>query len=376
MKRILLFSGKGGVGKTTVAAATGVAAARAGHRVLVLSFDIAHSLADVFGSDRKLFDQANGRPVEVTAGLEIQEIDVQEEIETRWQEAGNAFSILLEASGVRDVAPEDLALMPGMEDLVTLLYLNQNARNTCYDVLILDCPPTADSLRFVSLPRTIDWYLRKRFGAHMTDMPARGLGELREGISGVEKILHDTALTSVRLVATPESMVLRETQRAYMYFNFYGLVTDMLIINRVFPKAGPIAAWRRSQEPVLTRMREIFDSIGIVELPFHREEILGTGRLQQLADELYEKSDPIAAKLSQPPFTLDESTANPRICVAMPFAGRDEVKLHREDDCLIVRVGSFKRHIPLPGNLRKADVTKATMSDGNLTVTFRSTMTA
>lgn len=375
MKRILLFSGKGGVGKTTIAATTGLATAKSGHKTLVLSFDIAHSLSDAFALDRKLFDHSLGQPVEVAPRLHIQEIDVQEEIESHWKRAGNAFSVLLNASGIRDVAPEDLALMPGLEDLITLLHLNRNAHTPEYDVLILDCPPTGDSLRFVSLPRTIEWYLRKRFGIRLTDIAARGeggLSELRDGIAGVEAILHDSTRTSVRLVATPENMVLRETQRAYMYFNLYGLATDMLIVNRVFPAKGAIAPWRKTQEPILKRMRKVFDSIRIAELPYSSESMQGAKHLGALAHLLYGDSDPIAAEPHPPAFRLDESSKRPRILIAMPFVEREEVKLHREDDFLIVRVGSFKRHIPLPRNLQSSPVEEAKISQGNLAVTFGS----
>lgn len=379
MKRILLFSGKGGVGKTTVAAATALAAARAGHRTLLLSFDLAHSLADSFALKRSLFDQAGGRATPVAPRLDIQEIDVQAEVERSWREAGNAFSLLLAASGVDNIAAADLALMPGMEDLITLLHLNQHAHDECYDLMVIDCPPTGDSLRFVSLPRTIDWYLRKRFSlgaiGEESDHARAGrapesLLDLRRRLVGVEALLQDPARTNVRLVTLPEKMVIRESQRAFMYFSLFGLVIDRVIINRVFPATGEAAAWRRSQAPALARLHELFAPITISEVPFFPEEVVGLERLGKLADHVYGETDPLASGPTAPVFRLEESATGRRLVVAMPFVESTDLDLHREEDCLIVRVGSFKRHLPLPPALQHAELLSARIHDGSLVVEF------
>lgn len=379
MPRILLFSGKGGVGKTTVAAATGVTLARLGIRTLVLSFDLAHSLADAFGLDQSLFDQRKGRPIDVCTNLTIQEIDVQEEVEQNWRDKGNAFSALLAASGVTEVAPEDLALMPGMEDLITLLHISKHADDTDHDVIVLDSPPTGDSLRFVSLPHTVDWYVRKRFGIDTapkrrpgspSSSTAENLIDLRARLARVEGLLRDSSVTSVRLVATPERLVFRETQRAYMYFSLYGLVTDMFIANRVFPAKGPAAQWRRSQEPILEQFREMFAPVPIIELPLHTEELVGLEELEKLGREIYQDRDPAAKGLSTPVYYLDETSDQPCLIVSMPFASQNEVDLHREADSLIVRVGSFKRHLPLPPELQRAKIVNARLTDGQLRIQF------
>ncbi len=377
MKRILLFSGKGGVGKTTIAAATALAAARAGHRTLLLSFDLAHSLADSFGLERTLFDQAGGRATSVAPRLEIQEIDVQAEVEASWREAGNAFSMLLAASGVQDAGSADLALMPGMEDLITLLHLNRHAQDDRYDLLVIDCPPTGDSLRFVSLPRTIDWYLRKRFGLAPVDEPSGRSGrapesllDLRRGLSGVEHLLQDAARTSVRLVLLPEKMVIRESQRAFMYFSLFGLVIDRVIVNRVFPADAGTAAWRRAQEPALALVRDRFAPLPIVEVPYFPGEVVGIDALAELAHCVYADGDPLACGVAAPVFRLEEDVAGRRLVIAMPFVDRTDLDLHREEDCLIVRVGSFKRHLPLPRDLQRAEITSAQVRDGALIVEF------
>lgn len=379
MKRILLFSGKGGVGKTTVAAATALAAARDGHRTLLISFDLAHSLADSFALKRTLFDQAGGRATEVAPHLDLQEIDVQAEVEASWREAGNAFSLLLAASGVQDAGAADLALMPGMEDLITLLHINRHARDDRYDLMVIDCPPTGDSLRFVSLPRTIDWYLRKRFGLetaetstspHRAHRASESLLDLRRNLAGVEQLLQDPARTSVRLVTIPERMVIRESQRAFMYFCLFGLVVDRVFVNRVFPSHGATAAWRQAQEPALLTLRELFASIPIAEIPFFAHEVAGPERLAELAAHAYRDAEPMACGRTTPVFRLEEDATGRRLVMALPFIERTDLELHREEDCLIVRVGSFKRHLPLPPPLRRVAIASARVRDGALVVEF------
>jgi arsenite-transporting ATPase len=309
----------------------------------------------------------------------MQEIDVQAEIDTAWREAGNAFTLLLAASGIEDARASDLALMPGMEDLITLLHVGRHAADRSYDLMVIDCPPTGDSLRFVSLPRTIDWYLRKRF--RLGAVPAAEakadagpapttLHALRRRLAGVEAMLQDPARTSVRLVTLPETMVLRESQRAFMYFNLFGLVVDRVIVNRVFPAKGATAAWRRAQEPALRRVRELFLPVPVVEVPYFPHEVVGPERLAELAAHVYAGTTAAARGVTHPAFRLEQDATGRRLLVAMPFVTRADLDLHREEDCLIVRVGSFKRHLPLPPELQHAAVRSARIQDGTLVVEF------
>src|SRR5690242_10411909 len=162
MKRIILVSGKGGVGKTTVAAATGLSSARQGYRTLVLSFDLAHSLADSFDRNEDLFPETKGLPVTVTENLQIQEIDVQEELDRHWKEIYRFSSALMVGGGLQEIVADEVAIMPGMEDIVALMKLNEYVKRGDYDVVVLDCPPTSEALRFVSISTALDWYVRKR----------------------------------------------------------------------------------------------------------------------------------------------------------------------------------------------------------------------
>ena len=301
MPRILLFSGKGGVCKTTVAAATGLSAARSGRRVLILSLDLAHSLSDAFGLERTLFDHGSGRPTPVADRLEILEIDVQQEVEDRWHDSTNVFSLLLASTGIQDTLAEDLVLMPGMEDLITLLYLNRHAHDDRYDLIIIDCPPTGDSLRFISMPKMLEWYVRKRFGfTPGSENPGKqesttgGLVDMYRGLAGVDALLQDASTTSVRLVTSPERIVLRETQRAFMYFSLYGLVTDRVVVNRILPTSAGFAPRRRAQATVIKSMENLFAPLPISRVPFYEHEVVGEEPLNQLAEDLYGSTDPAA----------------------------------------------------------------------------------
>ncbi len=229
--RILLYTGKGGVGKSTVAAATGMTLARRGLKTLVMSVDAAHSLADAFDLDVRLTDKNRGEPLAVEENLWIQEVDVTEEIERHWKEISGYITTLLAVTGVEEVLAEELAIFPGMEEVSALLYVNRYAKENAYDALILDCAPTGESLRFVSLPPTLDWYMRKLFRLERrilkvarpvlekaVDIPLpadryfENIQALAEKLDGVDALLKDPAVTTVRLVTNPEKIVIRESR--------------------------------------------------------------------------------------------------------------------------------------------------------------------
>ncbi len=252
--RIILFAGKGGVGKTSVAGATGARSAQLGRKTLIMSLDAAHSLADIFDLDRELMDKNRGEPLQVADNLWIRELDVQEEIHKHWGEVYNYFSALLNTTGFDEVLAEELAIIPGMEEVSSLLYINQYAREKEYDTIILDCAPTGESLRFISIPTALEWYIKKVFNLerriakvmrpvvrHMTDVPLpqddyfAALERLFKRLNGVDALLTNPDITSVRLVTNPEKIVIKETQRAFMYFCLYKMCIDGIVMNRVLP---------------------------------------------------------------------------------------------------------------------------------------------
>src|SRR6478752_146182 len=271
--RILLFSGKGGVGKTSLAAATGLELSRLGHRTLVMSVDPAHSLADAFDLETGLFHSKTGDPLTINDHLAIHEVNIQKEIKRHWSEISAYVTSVLRTTGISDVEAEELAILPGMEELSAMMYVNQFRREQRYDVIVLDCAPTAESMRFVSMPTTLEWYMKHIFPFQRgilkavrplanrvspvelpTDSYFANIQDLFGKLDGIGELLENPKITSVRLVTNPEKMVLRETQRAFVYFSLHGLAVDGVIVNRVLPseiKDEWFREWRESQARIL-----------------------------------------------------------------------------------------------------------------------------
>ncbi|MDE3196487.1 MAG: ArsA family ATPase, partial [Acidobacteriota bacterium] len=325
--RILLYSGKGGVGKTSVAAATGVQLARKSHRTLVMSVDPAHSLADSFDLGGQLFHGATGSPINVAGNLWIQEVNIQQEIKRHWNEISSYITSLLRTSGIGDVEAEEMAIFPGMEELSALMYVNQYRRTKEFDCVVLDCAPTAESLRFVSLPTTLDWYMKHVFSFERkllkairplanrmapVELPAdtyfQNIADLFSKVEGIDAVLQDANATSVRLVTNAEKMVLRETQRAFVYFSLHGLTVDRIVVNRLFP-AGIhddfFTNWRDLQSKVLAEIEAYFAPVAVSKIPLFRSEVLGLERLRELARVLYaDDEDPADVTRTERPYSF------------------------------------------------------------------------
>ncbi|MGE3957821.1 MAG: ArsA family ATPase [Vicinamibacterales bacterium] len=389
--RILLYSGKGGVGKTSVAAATGVQLARLGHRTLVMSVDPAHSLADAFGLRAGLFDARTADPFEVRPLLHVQEVNIQVELKRHWKEIAGYLTTVLRTSGLGDVEAEEMAILPGMEELSAMLYVNQYRKQDTYDVIVLDCAPTAESLRFVSMPTTLDWYMKHVFPMERrvlnavrplvnrvspVELPAdsyfANIKDLFDRLDGIETVLQDPQVTSVRLVTNAERMVLRETQRAFVYFLLHGLSVDGLIVNRVLPpeaQASFLAGLHGSQQQVLAEMASYFDPIPLRQVPMFTDEVVGLDRLDRLADLLQALNpDPAEVTRTERPYAFERRNGVHQVRVAMPFAGKGEVGLFKKGDELVVEVGVFRRHIGLPTTLAALQPVRATFEDRTLVV--------
>src|SRR6266851_2222263 len=271
--RILLFSGKGGVGKTSLAAATGLQLSKLGYCTLIMSVDPAHSLADAFDMETGLFDAKTGDPYPINDNLSIHEVNIQKEIKRHWREISAYVISVLRTTGISGVEAEELAILPGMEELSAMMYVNQFRREQRYQVIVLDCAPTAESMRFVSMPTTLEWYMKHVFPFQRglvkavrpianrvspvelpTDKYFANIQDLFGRLEGIGELLENPEITSVRLVTNPEKMVLRETQRAFVYFSLHGLAVDGVIVNRVLPDAITDAwfeEWRASQAKIL-----------------------------------------------------------------------------------------------------------------------------
>ena len=394
MPRIILISGKGGVGKTTVAASTGWAAAKKGHRTLVLSFDLAHSLSDSFDQEEQLFLQHKGLPRRVAENLDIQEIDVQEELERNWRDIYRYSAALMTGGGLDEVVAEEVAIMPGMEDMVALLHLNRYVSEKRYDVIVVDCPPTSEALRFVSFSTTLDWYARKRLKtdqalvkvlrpmaavigeAAKTYLPDdsyfTALQRLFDRLHGIDQLLHDPAVTSVRLVTNPEKMVVRETQRAFMYFCMYGITIDSVVINRLLPKTeGYFAEWARAQAAHSEDIKEYFAPVPVTGLPLMPKEVVGTAQLEAFSQLLYAERDPAEFFVNTPAYGFTKTPSGDyRLEIKLPFVSKEQIDVNRKNEDLVVRIGTFKRNVLLPRAIAHLRTEGASMENGRLVVRF------
>ncbi len=386
-----MFTGKGGVGKTSLAAATGMKLAELGHRTLIMSIDPAHSLADCFDLDNDLFRAQTSDPLAVSGQLSIFELNIQKEIKRHWQEISSYVSAVLRTTGISGVEAEELAILPGMEELSAMMYINQYRRENRYDVIVLDAAPTAESLRFISMPTTLDWYMKHIFPFQRnllkavrpianrvapfelpTDSYFVNIRELFEKLEGIDEIMGDPQITSVRLVTNPEKMVLRETQRAFVYFSLHGLTVDSIIVNRVLPAEVRdvwFNDWHMSQENVLREIEEYFAPVPVKRVPLFSHEVLGKQRLQELAALLYPGGeDPSAVTRTEKPYSFEKRNGTYEIRVLLPFATKGEIGLFKKGDELVVEIGTLRRHIGLPRSMASLSPSRAKLEKGLLTV--------
>jgi arsenite/tail-anchored protein-transporting ATPase len=393
--RILLFSGKGGVGKTSLAAATGLELSRLGYRTLVMSVDPAHSLADAFDIETTLFHAKTGDPYSIDKKLAIHEVNIQKEIKRHWREISAYVISVLRTTGINDVEAEELAILPGMEELSALMYVNQFRREDRYDVIVLDCAPTAESMRFVSMPTTLEWYMKHIFPFQRgllkavrplanrvspvelpTDNYFANIKDLFSRLDGIGDLMEDPKITSVRLVTNPERMVLRETQRAFVYFSLHGLTVDGVIVNRVLPAEVTdqyFQEWRISQAKVLEEIDRYFAPVAVKRVPLFTHEVLGRERLQELARSLYDgKEDPAAVTRTEAPYTFTKSAhGGYQVCLQLPFAAKGEIGLFKKGDELVVEIGTLRRHIGLPTSMAGLSPGRAKLENKILTVEMK-----
>src|ERR1051326_7242078 len=392
--RILLFSGKGGVGKTSLAAATGLELSRIGYRTLVMSVDPAHSLADAFDLETNLFFGKTGDPYPINERLAIHEVNIQKEIKRHWREISSYVISVLRTTGINDVEAEELAILPGMEELSAMMYVNQFRREDRCGVIVLDCAPTAESMRFVSMPTTLEWYMKHIFPFQRGILKAvrpianrvspvelppdtyfANIQALFGKLDGVGELLEDPKSTSVRLVTNPERMVLRETQRAFVYFSLHGLTVDGVIANRVLPEQVTDAffeEWRSSQNRILEEIEAYFAPVAVKRVPLFTHEVLGRERLEELAGALYTpKEDPAAVTRVEAPYTFSKQNSHYEVRLRLPFAVKGEIGLFKKGDELVVQVGTLRRHIGLPTSMAALSPSRAKLENKILTVEMK-----
>jgi arsenite-transporting ATPase len=384
--RVLLITGKGGVGKTTVAAATAVHAADLGHRTLVMSTDPAHSLADAFQLD------FGDEPTRVTPMLAAQQINSQQRLEESWGEVRDALTDLFDWSGLKGIEAEELTVFPGMDEIFSLVTVRDHVRSGEYDVVVVDCAPTAETLRLLSLPEVLSWYMEKMFPigrrvakvvrpmlSKVTSMPVAddkvfaAVQRFYDRLDGIREILADPDVTSARLVMNPEKMVIAEARRTYTYLGLFGYPVDAAIVNRVLPDTvtdSYFAKWREIQKGHLASVEEGFADVAIRHLRLFNEEMVGLDLLRQVGDELFGDTDPTARMSEGQPFRVEDVGDEVVIVMTVPFAERSDVDVMRNASELIVTVGPYRRSIILPDSLGRRHVRRAQLLDGELRITF------
>ncbi|MGP3930791.1 ArsA family ATPase [Nonomuraea sp. KM88] len=375
--RVLLFTGKGGVGKTTAAAATATLAAARGLKTLIVSTDTAHSLADALDAE----------PGEIAPGLHLHQVDTQKTLERHWGELREYARGVLEELGLDEVTSEEITVLPGAEEIIALLELREHAREGRWDVIVVDCAPTAETLRLLALPEALDWHVSRlmpvgrklvrlvspfvRSVAHVSApgeevMSAaerfhRGLMEVRELLTG------DHA--SVRLVLTPEAVVLAEARRTMTSLNLYGYRVDAVVANRVFPDGDADewrARWVEAQSRLLAEAEESFAPLPVYVVPYLPAEPVGRKALAELGASMYGGSDPFAPHAIEPPLRMSAD----ELALALPGADRDDIDLARKGDELIVTAGPYRRILALPAALARRKISAAALRDGVLSVRF------
>ena len=385
--RVLLFTGKGGVGKSTVASATAAQAAAAGHRTLVMSTDAAHSLADAYGTAI-----ADGTPTQVAPGLFVQQIDAQRRFEQSWADIQGYLLSVLEVVGVDPVAAEELTVIPGAEEVLALLELREQARSGAWDVIIVDCAPTAETLRLLALPEALGWYMQRilpmqrRLTKALKPVLTKAAGVPMPGdtvFDAVERLYRElqevrTLLAgpdaSVRLVLTPERVVAAEARRSFTTLSLYGYRVDGVVANRVFPADGADdwrAGWVVAQDEVLAEVEASFPGLPVWRSVYRPGEPVGVAALRTLADDVYAGSDPLAVPTGPGPFRVTRTAEGAIAHLALPGAARDQVHLGRNGDDLVVTVGSYRRLLTLPASLARLQVQGARVERGELQVRFR-----
>jgi len=384
--RVLLFTGKGGVGKTTIAAATAVRSAESGLRTLVMSTDPAHSLGDSFD------EEIGSVPTQLSDRLWAQQIDAQERLEDNWREIQDYIIQLMNWAGTETIQAEELTVLPGLDEIFSLIDVKTHVESGAYDVLIVDCAPTAETLRLLSLPDVMQWYIERIFPverkivktvrpimSRMTTLPIAGervfdaVERLHRNLEAVKKILTDEAVASVRLVVNLEKMVIAEARRTYTYLGLFGYRVDAVVVNRVLPAdvTDPyFGKWKDIQAEHLATVHESFEPVPILTARLFDREMIGVGLLEEMATEVYGELDAADILYRDDPIRVRKRGTGYVLTMRLPFASREDMDIHRRGDELFVRVGAYKRNLILPQTLKRMTVREANFAGDRLEITF------
>ncbi|MEI7768815.1 MAG: TRC40/GET3/ArsA family transport-energizing ATPase [Chloroflexales bacterium] len=391
--RTLIFTGKGGVGKTSVAAATALRAADMGMRTLIMSTDPAHSLADSLDLEGPL----GPNPVKIAPNLDALEVSIYHDIESNWGVVREHFSQLMTDQGIQGILADEMSVLPGMEEALPLIRIKKHKDDGDYDLLVIDCAPTGETLRLLSAPESFKMAMGMLRGAEkfvikpllrpmskinptLNKMIAPtevydAVDNMFEQMVGVTQILTNPLETSVRLVMNPEKMVIKESQRALTYLSMYGMTVDTVVVNKILPvdqDSGYLNHWKDVQQRYLLDVQHSFSPIPIHHVPYYREEVVGLEKLRAMGLDIYRDQDPTALVYKESPMDLAKlADGTYRVRLKLPFADVSQLDLFQNGDELVVQIGDFRRIMTLPTSLAGLEAGQAEMEGQWLIVPFQ-----
>jgi arsenite-transporting ATPase len=384
--RVILYTGKGGVGKTSVAAASALRSAQLGNRTLIMSTDPAHSLGDSF--DLEL----GPKPVKVAPNLWAHEVSALHEMERHWQKLHDYAASVFATQGLDEVMAEEVATPPGMDEIASLMWIRHHAEKSDYDVLIVDCAPTGETLQLLTFPDAAKWWLDKIYPwerramkvarpmlQKIIDVPLPSddvyvsLRELLVDLEGMKNLLTDSSVTSVRIVLNLEKMVVKEAKRAYTYLSLFGYQTDAVIVNRILPeglKDDFFRGWQKIHSKYQIEVENSFAPLPILTVPLFDAEVVGIKMLGRMADAIYGDTDPTQKLYLGNPQRIEKVGSEYVLALKLPFMEKSDIDLSRHDGELSIKVGNYRREVSLPRVLAGRPTVGAAMDGDELKVRF------
>lgn len=384
MERIYIFTGKGGVGKSSVAAAHAIKSAKEGHNTLLVSTDMAHNLGDIF--ERKL-----GRePEKVMEHLDIYEIDPDYVMKHDFTEITECVGKMF--AGTSDNIMEDFGMIPGMEELFSLLKIADIYKENIYERIIVDCAPTGETLSLLKFPELLSWYMEKFFPVGKVavrllapiskqflkvELPNKtamnDIERIYLKLEELQELLKNREITSIRLVTTPEKMVVEETKRNYMYMNLYNFNVDGIYINRILPAElnnGFFDRWMEIQAAYIKQLEESFSALPIYRIPWYDEELKGMKAVARICTDALEEETLFEAKPITQREYFEQNEKGYQLSLFLPSVQKEEVEMYQSNTDVVIKIGNFKRNIPLPNILRSYEITGAKLEAERLRIQF------